>query len=93
MNKDIQKVTDWLIRGKDGKVHVVQFPNFPIIAWFVSMVIANSIHADAIKSSFYMLATAFLSIWSYDEITRGESRLRRLFGIIVAVALLMMIFR
>lgn len=92
MNKNVKKFVDWLICGPDGKVHVVQFPNFPIIAWFVCMVIANILHAGTARSGFSILSLIFLAIWSYEEITQGESRLRQLFGIAIAIVIIVDVF-
>lgn len=86
MIRKLQVAIDWLVRGKDGRVYIFQFPNLPIIGWFVSMVIAQVTMAD-IKTGFSSISFAFLSIWCYLEITQGSSRFRRILGGVVAVVL------
>lgn len=86
MIRELQFAIDWLVRGKDGRAYIFQFPNLPIIGWFASMVIAQLTTAN-LKTGFSSIGFAFLSIWCYLEITQGSSRFRRILGGVVAIVL------
>lgn len=85
MNKNLKSIFDWLFRGKDKRLHIAQFPNLPIAAWFVFMMLAKLDLPSALHSGFLQLSTAFLAIWCYLEITKGDSKFRRILGAIVAL--------
>lgn len=89
----MKKILDWLIRGKDGKVHIVQIPNVPIVGWLVSLLIAHFLAPGTAKTGFTNLGMAFLAIWCYLEITKGASRFRQALGAIVAVAMVYGFFK
>lgn len=83
----------WFISGKDGRVYIVQWPNMPIIGWFLSMLIATSIASGSAKVGFSNLSLAFLAIWSYFEVTRGLSYFRRTLGVIIAILIIYSFFK
>jgi len=93
MPNNMRKILDWLIRGKDGNVHLLQLPNTPIMGWFVSVLIAHLLARGTVKTGFTNLSFAFLAIWCYLEITQGTSRFRRVLGVIVAIAMVYSFFR
>lgn len=82
---DITSIINRFIRGKDGHIHIVEFPNIPIFGWFILMIAANLIANNSTKLAVSHLSLAFLAIWSYLEIAHGLSYFRRTLGIIVAV--------
>ena len=84
-----RRVWDWLLTDGHGKVVLWQFPNFPIIAWFICDIIARETHANPAHAGFQLLAEAFLFIWAYLEITEGTSNIRRFLGTVIMVVLLM----
>ncbi|HSW91357.1 MAG TPA: hypothetical protein VLG09_01785 [Candidatus Saccharimonadales bacterium] len=81
------------ISGKDGRVHIIQWPNFPIIGWFLSMVVATVLGSGPAKVGFSNLSLAFLAIWSYLEVTQGLSYFRRALGVIVGMLTVCSLFR
>lgn len=87
----LKRGIDWLTRGKDGRVYVFQFPNFPLAGWLVCAV-ASHVATDSAGAGFSSLSTAFLAIWCYLEVTQGSSRLRRILGAMVAVAIVRSFF-
>jgi len=89
----MKKILDWLIRGKDGKVHIVQVPNILIISWFASILIAHFLAPGAAKTGFANLGMAFLAIWCYLEITKGASRFRQALGAIIAAVMVYGFFK
>ncbi len=80
------------ISDKDGKESVVQPPNFPIIAWFISMGVALLVPAGYLKNGFMSLSGAFLFLWAYLEITTGVSGFRRMLGVAVLLIVLFVYF-
>lgn len=93
MNTAIKRLFDCLLRDKDGHVVVGQFPNLPLIGWFLFMIVANFIPAGWAKHGLENLSTAFLFVWAYLEITQGSSLLRRLLGVAVIATVLQGYFR
>jgi hypothetical protein len=87
MDTRIKAVVDWLIRGRDGKVHIAQFPNLPIIGWGMFLIASQIVASHAFKAGFGSISTGFLAIWSYLEITQGSSRIRQILGIVVGAVL------
>ena len=79
---------DWLIRGKDGQIHLAQFPNPPIIGWFVFLIASNLTSDHTLEIGFKSLSVGFLAIWAYLEITQGSSRIRQILGLVVGIVLI-----
>jgi hypothetical protein len=91
--KRIFSAINWFVRGKDGRVQIVQMPNVPIIGWFVFMVLSNFSIGASLKTSFSSVSLAFLSVWAYLEVTCGASRFRRVLGVVVAMGIVLHFFR
>ncbi|MDN5274958.1 MAG: hypothetical protein JWP06_859 [Candidatus Saccharibacteria bacterium] len=91
--KTLTNMLTWFIRGKDSRVYIIQWPNLPIIGWFLSMIIAIFVASGSAKLSFSNLSLAFLAIWSYLEVTQGLSYFRRTLGIIVAILTIYSFFK
>lgn len=83
----------WFISGKDGRVHIVQWPNVPIIGWFLSMIIATFIASGSVRVGFSNLSLAFLAMWSYLEVTQGLSYFRRTLGVMIAMLTIYSFFK
>jgi hypothetical protein len=83
----------WFIGDKDGRIHIVQWPNAPIIGWFLSMVIAALVAPGSIRVGFSHLSLAFLAIWSYLEVTQGLSYFRRTLGVLIAILIIYSFFK
>jgi hypothetical protein len=88
MNKTAKAAIDWLIRGKDGKIHLVQFPNTPIIGWAVFLITSFFVPEHPLKVGLGHISTGFLAIWAYLEATQGLSRIRKVLGIAIGIALI-----
>ncbi|MCA9385651.1 hypothetical protein KC717_03310 [Candidatus Dojkabacteria bacterium] len=80
MNK--KSFIDKCFKDKDGVVVIGQFPNIPIMAWFVITVIALLIPSELWSSKFHALAQMFLFIWAYLELVSGVNYWRRFLGLI-----------
>lgn len=88
MVRRISAAINWLIKGEDGKTHLVQFPNPPLIGWALLLVASYVAPDSALKSGLATMSTGFLAIWAYLEATQGVSRIRRILGMIVGVVLI-----
>ena len=93
MQHRIKSFIDWLVRGKDGKVHLAQFPNTPIIGWFVFLITSNLTSNHTLKIGFMSLSMGFLAIWAYLEVAQGSSRIRQILGLVVGIALIYSCFK
>jgi hypothetical protein len=60
---------------------VVQFPNAPLALALLAGLLARYLHGAAHR---YLMASACLSltVWAYEELTRGANWFRRLLGAI-----------
>jgi hypothetical protein len=92
MIRKMKHMIDWFVRGKDGHVHLVQFPNIPIIGWFASRIVSDFIATGPMKTGFSNVSLAFLAVWSYLEIVHGLSYFRRMLGVIVAILIVYSFF-
>jgi hypothetical protein len=81
------------VSGKDGRVHIIQWPNLPIVGWFLSMTVATFVASGSIKAGFLNVSLAFLAIWSYLEVTQGLSYFRRALGVIIGILTVYSLFR
>ena len=88
MNKRVTAAIDWLIRGKDGKIYLAQFPNPPIIGWAVFLIASHLIAEYTLKTGLASISTGFLAIWAYLEVTQGLSRTRQILGAVVGMVLI-----
>lgn len=93
MQHRIKSFIDWLVRGKDGKIHLAQFPNPPIIGWFVFLITSNLTSNHTLKIGFTSLSMGFLAIWAYLEVAQGSSRIRQILGLVVGTALIYPCFK
>lgn len=89
----VKKVYDWLLKNKEGKVVIGQWPNWQIagagVAWLVQFAFSDGpVHAAA-RAAFIIL----LTIWAYEEIFHGVNGFRRLLGIIVMISIYLELFR
>jgi len=72
-----------------GKLTIAQLPNLPIILAlvFVALALIPNLNSD-LQVLFSFLATSFLFVWSYLEITQGVNYFRRALGVGVLVILI-----
>ena len=88
----MRRAFDRFTRDKNNNTVIGQFPNLPIIGWFVFMIAAHAVSSGFWKRGFTDLSAAFLFTWSYLEITQGVSSFRRTIGTIVAIGILISYF-
>jgi len=93
MFKKFHQLQHEFIRDKRGDVQILQFPNMPIIGWFICLIIAYMLPMGTAKNGFAALSTSFLAIWAYLEITSGRSYFRRSLGTIIATIIIFNFFR
>jgi hypothetical protein len=91
--RTLKNLLTWFVVGKDSRVYIFQPPNIPIIGWFLSVVIATFIASGSVKVGFSNLSLGFLAIWSYLEITQGQSRFRKMLGAAVAILTMYSFFK
>ncbi len=72
--------------NKEGKVVIVQLPNVPILLalFFVIGGMLPNLSPE-LQSLFSILATSFLFVWAYLEITQGVNYFRRALGAVVMI--------
>lgn len=88
MQRKTRSAIDWLLKGNDDKVHLIQFPNLPLIGWLLFFILSRFSIDHTFKIGFANLSVGFLAIWSYLEITQGSSRIRQMLGIAVGAILI-----
>lgn len=78
---------------KHGKVVIAQFPNLPLITWFVFTLIAYFVHAGLVHTISHIGAGIALAVWSLMEIIWGASPFRRTLGGTVLLLLILSLLR
>jgi hypothetical protein len=76
---------DWLFRSPDtGKLVIAQTPNLPLGLFLVATVVRRLADPDgAAATAAAVVAGVALVWWAVDEVLRGDSRFRRLLGVVV----------
>jgi len=67
---------------KHGRIVIFQWPNVPIIIWFLANIAARVTSGTASKTA-RALATASLLVWAVLEVFYGASYFRRVLGLLV----------
>ncbi len=83
-----QTFVDRVYKDKNGKVVIVQFPNLPIITWFVCALITKLLSGSSISPLVSFVGTGALFTWAWLELFDGVAYLRRLLGLMVLLSLL-----
>lgn len=83
-----QTFVDRVYKDKNGKVVIVQFPNLPIITWFVCALVTKLLPGSSISTLVSFVGTGALFTWAWLELFDGVNYLRRLFGLMVLLSLL-----
>jgi len=83
----------WWTGGR-GWSGIAQWPNPAIAVWLIAVVVGSTgIVDDASRSSTLTeVGHGALVVWALDELVRGESPIRRLFGAVVLAAQLIRLF-
>lgn len=70
-------------KDSNGRIAVIQWPNIPLIGWFVTMLGSLLIKSSPWQTFLEYLSFGFIFTWAWLEITEGESYFRRTVGVIV----------
>ena len=66
---------------KNGRITLVQLPNWPLWLWlFTSLVMWLAHPKGPVGGSVFVLSSAALALWAGDEVLRGVNPFRRLLG-------------
>lgn len=82
----MDKFSDFF-KDKQGRIVLVQTPNWPLILWFVFSVLDFLWTRSQPKVHYllHMLSFGFIFTWAWLEITSGVNYFRRLLGLIVLI--------
>lgn len=80
-------------KDDEGSYVIWQWPNLPLVGWFVCFVLAIIFSDYSIKSTFQDLSRMFLFLWAYLEIKSGLSSFRKLLGVVVMVLVVITLFK
>lgn len=76
----------WWVTDREDKVVVAQWPNAALWVWFVALVARlTGVLGDANHDLLSGVGRGALIVWGLDEVWRGASPLRRVFGAVVLV--------
>ncbi len=93
MYTNFKRLANKLVRDKNNEIVWWQFPNPPLMGWFVFLVLAQVIAPGSLRTGLTQLSGGLLFVWAYLEITQGVTYFRRLLGVIVFLAVLVGYFR
>ena len=80
-------------KDTNGNIVVWQWPNVPLLGWFLFKLLSLALDKGAIRTGCERLSLAFLFTWAYLEITKGVSPFRKALGLIVSLALIYGFFK
>lgn len=75
-------------RNKDGKIIILQKPNFPLIVWFVSYLATKLPVSPYALNILSIVSFCALFVWALMEIFSGVNLFRRFLGVVVVVVLI-----
>jgi len=82
----MKKLIKKIFYNDQGKLVVAQFPNLPIMLAFLFIVLGwINVFNSSTQLVFSNLATSFLVVWAYLEITSGVNYFRRALGVAVLI--------
>ncbi len=87
-----EKLLDFF-KNKDGKITIAQWPNIPILGWFLFKLASMLVSAPGLDAGLSAISTAFLFTWAYLEITDGASYFRRTLGVAVMLGTVIGLFK
>jgi hypothetical protein len=88
-----KNILDKLLRNKEGKLILWQFPNTPLFGWLIFTLLASIFEHGRIHGGFRLLAQTFLFVWAYFELTSGDTIFRKVLGTIVLIYIVLSLFR
>ena len=82
----MKKLIKKIFYNDQGKLVIAQFPNLPIMLAFLFIVLGwINVFNSSTQLVFSNLATSFLVVWAYLEITSGVNYFRRALGVAVLI--------
>lgn len=82
----MKKLIKKIFYNDQGKLVIAQFPNLPIMLAFLFIVLGwINVFNSSTRLVFSNLATSFLVVWAYLEITSGVNYFRRALGVAVLI--------
>lgn len=84
----MRKLLNKIVRDKDGKIVIAQFPNLSLIAWALSTFLSRIVIESHIANIFRLIAVVSLLIWSLQELLQGSAIIRRALGAVVITSVL-----
>lgn len=73
---------DKCFKDTKGKVVLAQFPNIPLIGWFLFEILSRINLFSRFSDFFSLLSLGFLFTWGYLELFHGVNYFRRLVGLL-----------
>lgn len=93
MYANFKHLVNKLVRDKNNTIVWWQFPNLPLMGWFVFFVLAQVVVPGPFRTGFAQLSGGFVFVWAYLEVTQGVTYLRRALGGVVLLAIMASYFR
>lgn len=84
----MRKLLNKIVRDKDGKIVIAQFPNLLLIIWALSTFLSRIVVEDQISNIFRVIGVISLLIWSLQELLQGSAIIRRALGAVVITSVL-----
>ncbi len=84
---------NWLFRGPDGQIILLQTPNLPLIIWLggtALSILTAAVHIfpPAVHATLHLTAAVGLLYWSVLEISGGSNNFRRILGLVTFALLI-----
>ncbi len=76
---------DKIFKDKNGQVVLFQWPNVPLIAWGVFLVLSRLVAREPYHAIFEWLSFIGIVVWAGLEIVYGVNYFRRAIGLLVFV--------
>jgi hypothetical protein len=85
----IKTVVNKCVNDKHGKPVLFQAPNAPLSLWIICVILGKFTSGGAIDSALDAIGFVAIFTWAWLEIFKGESLIRRFFGVVVMVAIIL----
>ena len=82
-----QTLIDKCFKDTSGKVVLFQMPNFPIVAWFVAMVL-DKCFDGRFGHTMGLLSFGALFTWAWLELFEGVNYFRKTLGLVVLILII-----
>jgi hypothetical protein len=82
------RALNWFFEGKDGRWVIAQWPNLPISVAVIATLLKNIVPYSMANFVVALIAFGAFFTWSWLEIFDGDSKFRRVLGLVVMVLLI-----